>query len=107
MLRKNKKISKKTIVTLICSCVMIFALMYGISSVTAVSDEKSMENIENAVTQASVHCYAVEGMYPESLDYLKEHYAISYDEKKYVVKYEVIAQNLRPQIHVIAIEDGK
>lgn len=83
---------------------MMILFWGGIQSASSTNDTKAMENLERAIAQASVHCYAVEGMYPESLEYLKEHYAIRYNEKKYVVKYEVIAKNLRPQIRVIKIK---
>lgn len=83
---------------------VIMLFFGGITSASSTNDTKAMENLERAITQSAVHCYAVEGMYPESLEYLKDHYAIRYDEKKYVVKYEVIAKNLRPQIRVIKIK---
>lgn len=101
---QKKRSPAKTMLLLLFSAILIGVFLLGIGRISIVSREKTRENIENAIVQASVHCYAVEGMYPESLDYLKEHYGISYDEKKYVVKYEVIAQNLRPQIHVIPME---
>lgn len=74
---------------------------YGISSVSSVADEKEIENIENAVVQSALFCYGTEGAYPESLDYLKEHYGLTYNEDKYVVRYEIIAKNIRPQVSVI------
>lgn len=65
--------------------------------------KKEMENIENAVVQAAVFCYGTEGAYPESLAYLRQHYGLRYDEKKYIVEYEVIGKNIRPQIRVMRL----
>lgn len=39
------------------------------------------ESLQNAVIQSAVHCYSVEGAYPESLAYLKKHYGITWNEK--------------------------
>lgn len=100
---KDKETGRKNVIILLFSCVMVAALWMGIGKMASINDEKAVDNLENAIVQSSVHCYAVEGVYPESLDYLKEHYGISYDEKKYVVKYEVLAQNIRPQVHVIRL----
>ncbi len=74
---------------------------HSVSSVSSATDEKEVENIENAVVQSALFCYGTEGAYPESLDYLQEHYGLTYDEKKYVVQYEIIAKNIPPQVRVI------
>lgn len=62
---------------------------------------------ENAVVQSAVHCYSVEGAYPDSLDYLKKHYGITWDESKYKVTYEIIAKNIRPEVKVIPLQESK
>lgn len=49
--------------------------------------------------------YSVEGAYPESLAYLKKHYGITWNEKKYKVSYEVIAKNIRPEVQVILLDE--
>ena len=67
-------------------------------------EEKEMENIENAVVQSAVFCYGTEGAYPESLAYLREHYGLQYDEDKYIVDYEIVGKNIRPQVRVFRLE---
>lgn len=63
------------------------------------------ESLQNAVIQSAVHCYSVEGVYPESLAYLKKHYGITWNEKKYKVSYEVIVKNIRPEVQVILLDE--
>jgi len=46
-------------------------------------------------------CYAVEGAYPPDLDYLKEHYHLSYNEHKFRVTYDSFASNMMPDIYVV------
>ena len=48
-------------------------------------------------------CYGTEGAYPESLAYLKEHYGLHYNEEKYIVDYEIVAKNIRPQVRVVRL----
>lgn len=89
--------------------VAVFLLFFvvflaGVQSVSAVSEEKDMENIENAVVQSAVFCYGTEGAYPESLAYLREHYGLQYDEDKYIVDYEIVGKNIRPQVRVFRLE---
>ena len=45
--------------------------------------------------------YAMEGAYPESLEYLKEHYGLNYDETRYIINYEVMGSNLMPDVMVL------
>ena len=61
-----------------------------------------------AVTEAAlrrdiVHCYATEGFYPPSLEYLEEHYGLTYDKNRYWVDYQPVGSNLMPDITVLEI----
>lgn len=53
--------------------------------------------IENGITM----CYAIEGAYPESVEYLIENYGLNYDKDKYMVNYDRFAGNIRPTVSVI------
>ena len=53
--------------------------------------------VENGITM----CYAIEGVYPQSLAYLKENYGIIYDSEKYIVHYDSFADNVRPTVSVL------
>lgn len=63
--------------------------------------EKSLRQLEDALRRACVACYAAEGTYPSSLDYLEEHYGIQIDERRYTVHYTAFAENLMPDITVL------
>ena len=53
-----------------------------------------------AVKNAVLTCYAVEGTYPESLEYLREHYKLAYNTERFVVEYDAFASNVMPEIVV-------
>lgn len=63
------------------------------------------ELLQNALNQAVINCYAVEGRYPESLDYLSENYGVVIDTEKYLVTYKIFADNIKPEIQVIRINE--
>ena len=50
-----------------------------------------------------VSCYSIEGVYPQSIAYLTEHYGLRIDGEKYAVRYEVFADNIMPQVRVIEV----
>lgn len=56
--------------------------------------------IEQAIERSALQCFTVEGVYPESLDYLTEHYGLRVNTKDYYVVYEVFADNLPPTVRV-------
>jgi hypothetical protein len=57
-------------------------------------------SLERSITQ----CYALEGSYPPSLDYLKEHYGLTYDSSHFFIDYQYIGSNLRPDTTIIERE---
>lgn len=79
------------------------ALHLGADSVLSASSNSQMESLKQAILRSAVTCYALEGMYPESLDYLRSHYGISWNEDRYAVDYEIIASNLMPSVTVIPL----
>ena len=57
--------------------------------------------VRDAIKNAALTCYAVEGAYPDDVSYLEEHYGLSYDEENYYVRYEAFAANQLPEIRVM------
>lgn len=88
--------------------VLFFAvfLIYFYMQISIVSEEVKVSDVEmltNALENAVVTCYAIEGAYPESLEYIEEHYGIVVDRDKYMVDYQVLYANMVPNIAVYTI----
>ena len=62
--------------------------------------------LSNALEHAVTTCYALEGIYPPDLQYMKEHYGLIYNEDRFYVSYRPIASNIRPEYDILAL-DGK
>ena len=60
--------------------------------------------VTEAVHNAALTCYAVEGAYPTSLEYLRKHYGLAYDQSRYLVRYDAFGSNLMPDISVMEVE---
>lgn len=63
--------------------------------------DQSMAQLEQAVRRSCTACYAAEGVYPPSLEYLQEHYGLQVDDSRYTVRYSAIGENLMPDITVL------
>lgn len=79
------------------------AVWHGINTVSVEAARQQKESLEEAVRKDMVHCYAMEGRYPESVAYMEEHYGLTYDKEKYRVDYEIVGSNLMPDVMVIEI----
>ena len=93
---------------LLSICVFFAILLLFVQEINSLSDstvKRQKEALENAITRSITYCYAVEGSYPESLDYLKEHYGLVYDEDLFYVDYRASGSNLLPDVTIIEKED--
>lgn len=77
---------------------LIFIYATGNLSERAVSE--GANTLGKAIQRASLQCYAIEGRYPSSVEYLVDNYGIQIDENRYVVFYEGFASNVMPDITV-------
>ena len=58
------------------------------------------EIVRQSIKDAAINCYAVEGAYPDDLEYLRENYMLAYNEDRYFVTYESFSSNHIPDIYV-------
>ena len=92
----------RKIVLSVCAFTLVTGVFYqGIESLSSSTQKRQKESLENALIRNITYCYAVEGSYPESLDYLKEHYGLTYDEDRFFVDYQVIGANILPDITIV------
>lgn len=64
-------------------------------------DAQAAALLRQTVLTAAVQCYAVEGAYPPSLDYLQQNYGVQINRQRYIVTYEVFAANVLPDVAVL------
>ena len=64
------------------------------------SGDEGRQQLETALRRSAVACYAAEGVYPPTLEYLTEHYGVQIEDE-YIVFYEIFASNLMPAITVL------
>ena len=76
-------------------------MVQGGREAAEVSDREGLRLAEQAVRQAAVSCYALEGTYPATYEELKASSGIAVDEEKYKVFYEIFASNIMPEITVL------
>lgn len=83
-------------------CLIFFVT--SLASVDRQQGEEGRQQLETALRRAAVACYAAEGVYPPTVEYLQEHYGVQIEEERYIVFYEIFANNLMPDITVLEKE---
>lgn len=104
--REKKKVARSSGLLLpVLSFVLVLgAFFWGVGEISASAQEQQRQSLEDAVRRSATHCYVTEGAYPQSLEYLQQHYGLSWDGEKYRVEYEIFASNLCPTVRVTRLE---
>ena len=97
-------INKKDVAAILIFIALIVAFVLLINNITGKGNGRELEIVRDAVKNAALTCYAVEGMYPDDLDYLRENYGLAYDQSRYMVSYDAFAANQVPTIFVTEVE---
>lgn len=100
----TKRTMGKAIVALVLAAAVLACFLYALANLRRDQGAEGRDQLEAAVRQAAVACYAAEGVYPPDLDYLEEHYGLQVDETRYQVSYQIFASNLMPDITVLETE---
>lgn len=85
--------------TITVALVVIFSV--ALSNIDSDRSSLTLSQTEEAVRRSCISCYSAEGVYPPSLDYLKEKYGLQIDEENYAVFYTAVGGNLMPDITVL------
>lgn len=80
---------------------LMVIIFISINSVETTNTEEQLKTMEDNIMRSAIHCYSLEGAYPEDISYLEEYYSLTIDWDKYIVHYEIFATNIAPDITVI------
>lgn len=95
------------VVPLLFTVAVVGMIVYGLQKTEESSRSEGLRILEDSIRRAVVTCYAVEGRYPDSIDYIEKNYGIFIDRSKYVVHYSIFASNLLPDITVIELAPAR
>ena len=102
--KTEKLITTKSVMVALGVFIAIFVFCAAaLQTLSGNIEENETETLKNAIDNAVVNCYSIEGRYPESLDYIVENYGVVIDNEKYIVRYNIFASNIKPQVTVIEV----
>lgn len=80
---------------------MVLAFCLGVNRLEGARSTQGRQQLEDALRRTAVSCYASQGFYPPSVDYMVRHWGLRYDPEQFTIHYEVFASNLMPDITVL------
>lgn len=103
-IKKQKSSLPGYLLSLLIFAGILLLFLFCIRSMAGRTREDRLHALTDAIRRASVQCYAIEGRYPPSVEYLEENYGIVIDRRQYHVFYDGWASNLMPDITVLPVE---
>ena len=89
------------VLTLAVFLIVLLLFLGLLNSLSADTARQQRIHLENALNRGIITCYTLEGHYPESLEYLKEHYPLHYNEDMFFVDYQIQGANMLPDVTII------
>lgn len=80
---------------------LLLCFLFLVNGFLKDSQKRQKEALENAIHRSIVYCYTLEGRYPESLEYIKEHYGLVYNEDLFYVDYRPLGANILPDVTIL------
>ena len=99
--------NRKDIIKILAIAAVLVLAVLLVNRIDTAQETAETDIVRDAVKNAAITCYAVEGAYPDDVSYLREHYRLAYDEERYLVTYEAFASNMIPDIFVTEKSSGK
>ena len=92
--------NRKDIIKILAILVVLVLAVLLVNRIDTAHETAETDIVRDAVKNAAITCYAVEGAYPDDVSYLRENYRLAYDTDRYLVTYDAFASNMIPDIYV-------
>jgi hypothetical protein len=100
--KEKKNVTRFLPPLLLLAVILLFA--YGTGHLSESGSSHEEEIVTSALERSITQCYALEGFYPPSLEYLGDHYGFTYNADHFFIDYRYIGSNLRPDVTIIKRE---
>ena len=91
----------KSKISLIITIILFIVLIFQIQNIALLTKKQQQINLEKALSRDIIECYALEGYYPPDLNYIEEHYGLSYNKSEFFIDYQIEGENIKPTFTII------
>lgn len=100
MKHRDHRFIRRLVLTLVVFALLLSASLLALGRLERSSQRESLATVRDSIRRALVTCYAVEGSYPDSIDYLVANYGLAFDTEQIHVYYDAFASNIMPEVEV-------
>jgi len=100
-------IIRESLTAIVFTLTIIIMIVFGLWKAEVGSRIEGLRLLEESIMRAIVQCYAIEGIYPESIRYIEERYGVYIDKTRYIVHYDILASNILPNVFVMELSGGR
>ncbi len=104
---KKKHIFKTSYIGIIVFIAVICVFLSAINYTADAATTRNEQALRNAISKDIVHCYAQNGYYPPSLDYIQKKYGLKYNTDEFFIDYQPTGSNMYPSVTIIRKEVPK
>lgn len=101
MKKQRSFVILKMILIIAVLAAAIFCLQKATVKMNSGQRAESLKQLDQSIRKATMTCYATEGVYPPTIEYLEDNYGIQIDRSKFTVFYDVYGKNMMPDITVM------
>ena len=91
---------RTTVLPILLFVAVIGLFGMGLTRVNSTTKSESLKQSQAALSRVVTVCYAIEGRYPPSVEYMREQYGLAIDGETYIIHYNCFASNIAPEMWV-------
>lgn len=84
---------------------VLICFFTALSNIQNSSGDEGKRQLEESIRRTAAACYASEGVYPPTVEYMVENYGLQIDENRFYIDYRAFASNLMPDFTVLEKSD--
>lgn len=88
-------------VGIIALILVVGLVAFGVVAMEESTRQQGAASIRETILSSALQCCAIEGAYPQSLQYLVDNYGLAINEDDYSITYEAFASNVMPSVVVV------
>lgn len=89
------------LISVLIFVLLLFLFAVMLSRMQQQGEAQETVLLRDALRNAAITCYAIEGRYPPSVEYMEQYYGIAVDEERFIINYDAFASNVMPYVAVL------
>lgn len=89
-----------TPVIILLFVIIVAVTLFGFNNIQNSANDRDLNRIKENIKEGIIECYAIEGHYPDSIEYLKNNYGLYLNDDSYQIHFRYLGSNIMPEYAV-------